>query len=133
MVKIGIVGSRRRDTEADFEKVKAVFAQLREKYDGDVVIVSGGCPKGADQFAERLARELGLSIAVWPVNMDAVNKAKARGIYWRTAFGQEAYKRNRRIAGDCDELIACVAADRRGGTENTIGYVMGLGKPVHLC
>ena len=38
----------------------------------------------------------------------------------RAAYAQINYARNTLIAQDSDVLIACVAADRKGGTEDTI-------------
>ena len=38
----------------------------------------------------------------------------------------------RQIAAACDVLIAFVAHDRKGGTENTIEHARRLGKPVRI-
>ena len=45
MKYIGIVGSRRRNTEEDFQIVKK---ELLSIYVVGDIIVSGGCPKGGD-------------------------------------------------------------------------------------
>ncbi len=55
MKKIGIIGTRRRDTAEAFSKIIAKFFEIYEPGDW---IVSGGCQKGGDRFAEKLAREL---------------------------------------------------------------------------
>lgn len=104
MKTIGIVGSRRRNTSADFARVRGALMTLLEPGDR---LVSGGCPTGADRFAEVIARDLGLTITIHFA--DWTKHRKAAG-----------FIRNTRIAEDADKLIACVAEDRSGGTEDTI-------------
>lgn len=57
MKYIGIIGSRRRNTEEDFQNVKKKLLSIYVVGD---VIVSGGCRTGGDKFAEQLAEELGI-------------------------------------------------------------------------
>lgn len=102
--KIGIVGSRRRNTRRDFLQVRKKFLQLHKEGD---VIVSGGCSKGADSFAEKMAKDFGISIIIHYPNWSKYGKVAG-------------FKRNSFIADDSDILIACVAEDRKGGTEDTI-------------
>src|SRR5438093_282333 len=101
---IGIVGSRSRDTEQDLLIVSTAFASVWEEGD---TIVSGGCPKGGDRFAEVIAKNLGVPIKIYPAEW---------GKYGRSA----GYKRNTDIARDADVLIASVSSSRTGGTEDTI-------------
>lgn len=104
MKTIGIVGSRRRNAEEDFQVVKELFFGIYEFGDR---ICSGGCPKGADRFAERLAKEHRIPIKIFPAE-------------W-LRFGRGAgLIRNTDIAKNSDVLIACVSKDRTGGTEDTI-------------
>ena len=42
------------------------------------------------------------------------------------------YARNKQIAEACDELVALVADDRKGGTESTIKFAEDAGKKVIL-
>ena len=104
MKKIGIVGTRSRNTEKDFNKVYNAFDKIYE--DGDW-IVSGGCPKGGDYFAELIAKKKGVPILIFYPNW----------IKYKKAAG---FIRNTYIAEESDILIACVANDRIGGTEDTI-------------
>lgn len=104
---LGVVGSRRRDTEKD----KAVVKEAVLRFDKPV-LVSGGCPHGADRFAEELAEELGLEIIIYYPDMTGVDS--------RGSYAKACYARNKLIAQKSDVLIACVAPDRKGGTENTI-------------
>jgi hypothetical protein len=108
---IGIVGSRRRDTLKDYELVKDKFLEIY-KY-GDT-IVSGGCPKGGDRFAEMIASSFNI-----PIIIHKADWGKGRGA---------GFVRNTYIAEDSEVLIACVSADRTGGTEDTIKKYLKLKK-----
>jgi hypothetical protein len=109
---IGIVGTRRRDSQADLNMVRDAFVSVYEEGDQ---IVSGGCPQGGDRFAEVLAKSGQVAIKIYYAK-------------W-AKFGRSAgFQRNSLIATDADVLIACVAPDRTGGTEDTIKKFMKLGK-----
>lgn len=104
MTTIGIIGTRRRNTQADLGIVRAtVEAVYRE---GDL-LCSGGCPKGGDHFAEIIARSLGATIIIHHAN-------------WKKYGRGAGFVRNTKIAKDSDILVACVSPDRKGGTEHTI-------------
>lgn len=105
-MNIGIIGTRRRNATPDFLLVKNKFKEINEVYGGDW-IVSGGCPKGADSFAEEIARDLGIPILIFHAN-------------WKFYGKGAGFVRNTDIADNSDILIACVADDRKGGTEDTI-------------
>lgn len=107
---IGIVGSRRRNTQADFAAIAKAFHRIYQVGDE---IVSGGCPQGADNFAESLASSNQCPIKIYYAAWNRLGKSAG-------------FVRNRRIAEDADVLIACVAPDRMGGTEDTIKSYRGL-------
>lgn len=107
MKRIIIIGSRRRNESADWLLVEQAFLNLYEKGD---LIVSGGCPKGGDYFAEVLFDMYEVSIVVW------LPKWEIDGQFRRWA----GFERNTIIAQNGDVVIACVAPDRTGGTEDTI-------------
>lgn len=104
MKKIGIVGSRRRDTAKDRMLVTNKFMELYEEGDQ---IVSGGCPNGGDKFAEIISKANGIPITIFYPN-------------WKRFGNIAGFERNTYIADESDILIACVAEDRKGGTEDTI-------------
>lgn len=104
MKRIIIIGSRKRDSEDDFFEVVDAFLKI---YEGHDIIISGGCPKGADRFAERISTETGVPIVIFPANWEKFGKAAG-------------FIRNTDIARNGDVVIACVAPDRKGGTEDTI-------------
>jgi hypothetical protein len=108
-MKIGIVGSRRRNSIEDYKLVEKKFLEVFKLGDW---IVSGGCPSGADAMAEKIAKDNGIPILIFYPNWSKFKKAA--GII-----------RNTDIAKNSDILIACVAADRTGGTEDTIKKFLG--------
>ena len=113
---IGIVGSRRRNNEDDLIKIEKLFLEIYKPGDS---IVSGGCPLGGDHFAEIIAQKLEIPIKIYYAE-------------WKEYGKGAGIKRNTYIAEDCDVLIACVASDRKGGTEDTIKKVKRLKKEVLL-
>lgn len=129
---VGIIGSRTRDGDEAYFSIKSQFVRL---YVPDkTVIVSGGCKKGGDRFAEIIAAEFGMPrderrsdvpkipgmngqriVIHWP-DLDALADVPPR---WRSTRAN--YARNTLIARDArDHLIASVAWTRKGGTEDTI-------------
>ena len=111
-IKLGIVGSRGRDTQADFKAVWSAYDDVvQQNINSEIVIISGGAYKGADRFAVNIARDQGgKMITYFPHGHNTL----------------DYYARNRRIAQESDILIACVAPDRKGGTENTIDWFRSL-------
>ena len=104
MKTIGIIGTRRRDAEVDFDIVRGAFLAFYKEGD---TICSGLCPKGGDRFAVLLSEEFKTPVLWFPANWEK--------------FGRGAgFIRNTDIANSSDILIACVAPDRTGGTEDTI-------------
>ena len=104
MKRIGIVGTRQRDSEADFDLVVAAFLKVYELGD---VIISGGCLRGGDRFAAAIASKMNIPIKEYLPD-------------WENYPRLGGFIRNTRIAGDSDILIACIAKIRKGGTEDTI-------------
>jgi len=118
---IGIIGSRRRDEEQDFQQARKAFLSVYKEGDK---IVSGACKKGGDRFAEIIAKEFGLTEENAKLILHRPDKSKLdpekmkKNPRW--AYAEINYARNDLIARDSDILIAVVAHDRKGGTENTI-------------
>src|SRR3990167_10705948 len=100
MAKIGIVGSRRRNSQADFLLTEKTFLSIYREGDE---IVSGGCPQGGDRFAEALAKKYQLPIKIYYAKWNYLGKAAG-------------FQRNGNIARDADLLIAIVAEEDRKST-----------------
>ena len=103
---IGIIGSRKRDSEHDFLCCVDRFLEIYEEGD---YIVSGGCPKGGDNFAEIIAEAFGVPTVLYLPKWD---------LHGRGA----AFIRNTEIANKSDVLIAMVTVDRNRcrGTMDTV-------------
>jgi len=116
MTRVAIVGSWRR---TDREAVEACVAALAP---GSIVI-SGGC-RGVDCWAAEAARRRGLDLVEHRPDLAGVrSRSHAAGRY---------YARNQRIVDDVDRVFAFPAADRTGGTEDTIRRALAAGKPVEV-
>lgn len=128
MKKIGIIGSRRRDTKEDLEACRKVFLSVYEKGD---TIVSGGCPKGGDRFAEIFIEEYQTPKIIHYPDKSKLDPVKLKqNPKW--AYAEINYARNTLMAQDSDIIIAVVARDRKGGTEDTIKKATKLGKKIIL-
>lgn len=106
MKTIGVIGTRRRNSDKDKQVVVSKFLEVYELGDR---ICSGLCPEGADSFAvmiqDHIIRE---PEPLWfPAN-------------WKKYGKSAGFIRNTDIALNSNVLIACVSEDRTGGTEDTI-------------
>lgn len=112
MKKIGIIGTRKRNIRTDYQLTHDAFFEIYEEGDW---IVSGGCPKGGDAFAEKIAFSYGIPILLFPP------KKKTK---------KEFFARNTSVANASDMIIACLINPNHsltdiygrqfGGTEDTI-------------
>ena len=114
MKKIAVVGTRRRDTPSAYKLVEEKFFEIYVEGDW---IVSGGCKKGGDRFAEVIAKKHGIPILLFYPN------------YPRYKQGATIV-RNGPVAETCDVVIACVMHPEdgiikvlqrtKGGTEDML-------------
>ncbi len=91
----------------------------------EVVFVSGGCPSGADAFCKEFCKLFDWQYKEHPVDQSTPITSK-----WE--FRKRAFARNELIAFDSDFIFAEVSNDRTGGTEDTIGHMRRLRKPVFV-
>lgn len=127
MLKIAIVGTRRRNDVATALLIEQTFFQLLESFSlslEDVEIVSGGCEFGADRFAEILAKRYNIAIKLF---LPKLENAKQ---YFQMV--KAYYARNEQIAEYSDIVIAAVHPDRTGGAENTLKYATKLKRRIIL-
>lgn len=109
MTKIGIVGSRTRNTDDDLKKTIKGFSDLIRKYnfeEGEIMIISGGAKKGGDRFAEIIAEQFACHKTIYYPQYR---------LYGKTA----PLVRNSQIAKFSDFLVACWD-NKSAGTANTI-------------
>ncbi len=119
MKTIGIIGSRRRDSQEDFKTCWNTFLTVYK--DGDR-IVSGGCKRGGDRFAELIADKYSLTADNGLLMIHYAD--------WDQYGKRAGFIRNTYIAQDADLIIALVATDRTGGTEDTLRKAMHLHKQI---
>jgi len=143
---VSIVGTRRRDTEEDLAVVEKAFLDLLEEKGlepSEVAIVSGHCSAGGDRFAEILIDKYKTAEGKDWIFPAGWNKLDAKGPNgeeplikinrWGKPYNFLAgFWRNTDIANKGDVIIACVAPDRKGGTEDTIKKATDTGKRVIL-
>ena len=118
MKKIIIIGTRRRDTNKDYKKV---WNEFRKHYDVGDIIVSGGCQRGGDRFAELIASRLNLTEKNGKLIIHRPVGYRKRMSYWEAL--KALMDRNTLVAEESDHdtvIIACVAKNRKGGTEDTL-------------
>jgi hypothetical protein len=125
---IGVVGSRRRNSQRDFALCRQI---VRAVYSPGDSLVSGGCPQGADAFAETIARDWGVTITIHYPRKEELDPVLLRSNA-KAAWAKVNFARNEQIAKGSDLLIALVSHDRRGGTEDTVRHAERLNKPVIL-
>lgn len=124
--KIIIIGTRRRDTNEDFAQVWKEFCKYYE--DGDI-IVSGGCQKGGDRFAEIIAKRIGANEYNGQLIIHLPKDPPKGSPYYMWA--KSKYERNTLVADESEEntiVLACVSPDRKGGTEDTLKKIRKRGK-----
>jgi len=114
--RVGIVGSRRRlDRRSVAGFVNGVPSSC--------LVVSGGC-RGVDAWAVEAARARGMQTReLRPQLAGARNYGE---------ISQRYYDRNQRIVEASDVLVAFVAPDRTGATEDTIRRARQKGIPVQI-
>jgi hypothetical protein len=112
-MKLGVVGSR---SFTDFQRM--VFELDKLDLSVSDVIVSGGCPKGADSMAESYARLRKLPLKVLYAD-------------WKKLGRGAGLIRNRELVKVCDQIVVFWDGVSRGSA-NVISNCMASGKPVSI-
>ena len=117
-MRLGIVGSRTRNSQEDYQIVEDIVLDFHKKHVRKLILVSGGCSKGADNFAEQIKDKFGIPILIFPpdkIKLKTLNTGN-----YKKDYAIIAYERNSEIAKASAVLLALVADNRVGGTEDTI-------------
>lgn len=125
VLRVGIVGSRKRHSLKDRKLVFDIVDRLIEiNKRREVIIISGACRLGADEFAAQAARAYKIKLIEFPVpNIRYESKRD---------YAVAAFSRNKTIAENSDCCFALVSDDRVGGTENTIKHFLEMNKKVFI-
>ena len=121
-LKVGIVGSRKYENR---QKIKEFIFKLKNDKGTNTVIVSGGCPRGADYYAKKYALELGLQYEEYPPAHQAHNLycLLHERNYGKPYSVKNFFARNKIIAGTSDFVVGFIPEGVEGrGTMNTISY-----------
>lgn len=131
-MKIGIIGSRVYENK---RKIKETIYKLRQKFNGDLMIVSGGCPNGADKYAKKYALEMECRYKEFnpshtnPNLYSACNEKFYNKIYSPKNF----FHRNKLLAKYCDFLIGFVPQGiQSNGTNHTLNEAKKMGKKITI-
>ena len=127
-IKIGIVGSRAYTNK---KKVKDLIFEIKEKYDSEIEIVSGGQREGADGFAKKYALEFNLKYVEFPpshYNWNMHCKLPATK-YNKPYYVSNYFKRNKQIAEYADYIVAFIHKNSKtNGAMHTIKEAQKLNK-----
>ncbi len=108
------------------EKYILKFIEKASKENVDLTFVSGGCKQGADHMAEELAEKYNI-----PIIIHYPDKSQMKDDS-RNEYVKQLFARNTLVARDSDVLIALVAKDRKGGTEDTLKKFKAMGKQTEI-
>ena len=127
-LKVGIVGSRKYENR---NKIKEFIFKLKQDKGNDTIIVSGGCPKGADFYAKKYALELGLQYEEYPPAHQAHNlycPLHERN-YGKPYSVKNFFARNKQIAIHSEYVVAFIPRGvKSNGSMSTIKYAKKFGK-----
>jgi len=119
-VRVGIIGSRNWQNH---KKIKDTIFNLKKKFGDTLIIISGGCPNGADYMAKKYALEFECYYREYNPSHTSKNlySAMNEGFYNKAYTPKNFFHRNKLLAGGIDYLIAFVPKDEKSsGTVHTI-------------
>lgn len=130
-MKVAVVGSREYENK---RKIKDFIFEMKQKFGDDLVIISGGCPDGADKYAKKFSLELGVRYQEFNPAHTTHNlySAMPEKYYGKPYHVSQFHHRNQLIAKACD-VMACFipdSGDKASGTESAIKAAKKLGKNV---
>ncbi len=111
-MRIGIIGSRSRNSYGDYLQVENLIRGLRDMFGADLVICSGACPKGADNHAAETCKSLGIPLVEFPAIFTNVNGIEN--------YARAYYARNSSVAEFSERIYAQMTDELDGGTRNTV-------------
>ena len=131
MLKLAIVGSRQYTNQ---NRIKAIVEKYINQY-GDLTIISGGCPQGADLFGKQIALELGLPYKEYaPIHAKYNQYCVLKPENYNKSYNVgNFFQRNSEIAKNCDHLLAFVVKGLKcSGTMDTYTKAKNLNKQVFM-
>ena len=125
--KVAIIGSREYTNR---RKVQEFVHQLKGKFNGEVVIVSGGAKFGADKYAKRFALDFDLEYHEFPPYHDSHNMhcVLDKFFYSKPYNVGNYHSRNKKLVEHSDMVVAFVPTNVTNGTKSALKYAKELGK-----
>ena len=126
-IKCAIIGSREYTNK---RKIQEFIFKLKEKYNGEVIIVSGGAKYGADKYAKRYALDFGLEYHEFPPYHAPykMHRVLERFFYGKPYNVGNYHSRNKKLVEHSDMVIAFVPTNVTNGTRSAIKYAEELEK-----
>ena len=112
-MRVGIIGSR---TYENKRKVREMIYKLKQKFNNDLTIVSGGCKDGADKYAKKYALELDCKyIEFNPAHTQRNLYSALHHAYYGKEYNVKFFfQRNKMLATYVDMVIAYMHDDSNG-------------------
>jgi len=106
-IRVGIVGSREYTNKT---KIKDFIFNLKKKYNENLVIVSGGCPDGADAIAKKYALEFEVGYEEYPPSHARYNSycVLSDNNYGKSYNVRNFFDRNKLIARYSDLVVSFI-------------------------
>ena len=112
---LGVVGSRERCSKQDYKIIEDLILSFYDDHERNLILVSGGCWKGADAFAEDIAKTYGIPILIlYPDKQNSPDTGNPKRDY-----AIIAYSRNTEVAKLSDVLVA-LTSKNSDGTNHTV-------------
>ena len=127
-MKIAIVGSRKWTNKI---KIKDFIFGLKEKYEDDITIVSGGCKIGADKYAKKYALEFDMNYVEFPPAHEQHNMycILPNYRYGKPYAVWHYFERNHIIAEYSDIVVGFIPEGfKSNGTMSTINHAEKINK-----
>ena len=131
-MKVAIIGSREYE---NIRKIKDTLFQLKQKFGGDLIIISGGAKNGADLYARKYALEFGIRYREFNPAHTIKNlySAMSSPYYEKPYHVSQFHHRNMLIARDCDVMMAFIPEGASStGSMSAIKQAKKLNKPVTI-
>ena len=129
-MKVAIIGSREWENK---RKIKELFTSLKKKFGDDLIIISGGCPNGADKYAKKFALEFDIKYQEYNPAHTTRNlySMMSENYYNKVYHVSQFHHRNMLIAKACDVMCALIPKGYKSkGAESAIKAAKKLKKPI---
>ena len=131
-MRVAIIGSRHYENT---RKIKDTLYQLKQKFNDDLIVLSGGAQYGADKFARKYSLEFGINYQEYNPAHTTKNlySAMSDNYYNKPYHVSQFHHRNMLIARDCNVMIAFIpSGESSSGSMSAIKQAKKLNKPVTI-